>query len=233
MAVDTVTTSSSTGVDGNAYTTSVSNDTLTNEDFLTLMLAEMEQQDPTDPTDTSTLIDNQLQLSTIQANLDMTTALASLETSYANSALSNAASLIGYTVEDGTTSEDGTANSYKVESVESLNGSLYVQAKQVTGIVDGLKDTTDNDSLVLYDSNGLITGTTYSVSLDSDGRFEYNSDGTLIIQDEDGTNVTDSSDTDNYDSSIAAQYAWAGSGIRYSDTTTTIPFTSINEVQEG
>ena len=66
-----------------------------------------------------------------------------------------------------------------------------------------------------------------------DGRFEYNSDGTLIIEDEDGTNVTDSSDTDNYDSSIAAQYAWAGSGTRYSDTTTTIPFTSINEVQEG
>jgi len=233
MAVDSVITSSSTGVDGNAYTTSVSNDTLTNEDFLTLMLAEMEQQDPTDPTDTSSLIDNQLQLSTIQANLDMTTALSSLETSYANSALSNAASLIGYTVEDGSTTEAGVANSYKVDSVENINGSLYVQARATTGIVDGLKDTTDNDSLVLYDSNGLITGTTYSVSLDADGRFEYNSDGSLIIEDEDGDIVTNSSDTTNYDSAIAAQYAWAGSGVTYSDKTTTIPFTNIVEVQEG
>ena len=33
MAVDNVTTQSAVGIDGNKYTTSVSNDTLTNNDF--------------------------------------------------------------------------------------------------------------------------------------------------------------------------------------------------------
>ena len=41
MAVDNVVVSSSTGVDGNSYTTAISNDTLTNEDFLELLLEEM------------------------------------------------------------------------------------------------------------------------------------------------------------------------------------------------
>lgn len=41
MAVDNVVTQSATGFDGNSYTTAISNDKLTNDDFLKLMLEEM------------------------------------------------------------------------------------------------------------------------------------------------------------------------------------------------
>jgi len=115
MAVDGVTTQSSTGVDGNSYTSAVSNDQLTNDDFLRLMLEEMKMQDPTKPMDSAALMDNQLQMSTIQSNTDMAAALTALQSSYANSALSTAANMIGHTIQDGTKDDSGNAKKYAVE----------------------------------------------------------------------------------------------------------------------
>ena len=226
MAVDNVTTSSSVGVDGNAYTTSISNDTLTNEDFLTLMLEEMKQQDPTDPVDSAALMDSQLQMSTIQSNTEMAAAMTSLQASYSSSALATASNLIGNIVEDGSLDSDGLLKSYAVQTVESIDGELYANAKQLIGIVDGLMDS-ESEELVLYDASGNIYEdgeiTDYSVSLDEDGRFEYNEDGTLMILDEDNEVVTDTDITD--------KYVYAGSSISYSDEITVIAFSNINEVR--
>ena len=118
MAADKVITDSSVGIDGNRYTTHVSNDTLTNEDFLRLMMEEMKMQDPTKPMDSAALMDSQLQMSSIKANVDMTAAMESLKTSYAASALSTAANMIGHIVEDGQVGDDGLVKSYKVESID-------------------------------------------------------------------------------------------------------------------
>ena len=226
MAVDNVITSQSTGVDGNSYTSSVSNDTLTNEDFLTLMLEEMKMQDPTSPMDSAKLMDSQLQMSTIQANQDMASAMTGLQASYAASALSNASNMIGRIVEDGTLSSDGLLKSYKVETVENINGELFANTREMTGIVDGLKDSS-TDELVLSDANGNIyennTMTDYHVSLDADGRFTYNDDGSIQILDTDNAVVTDTAITD--------KYVYAGSSIAYSDETTVIAFNNINEVR--
>ena len=226
MAVDNVITSQSTGVDGNAYTSSVSNDTLTNEDFLTLMLEEMKMQDPTSPMDSAKLMDSQLQMSTIQANQDMASAMTGLQASYAASALSSAANMIGRIVEDGSLSSDGLLKSYKVETVENIDGELFANTREMVGFVDGLKDSS-TDELVLYDANGNIYEnnemTDYHVSLDADGRFTYNDDGTLQILDTDNEIVTDTAITD--------KYVYAGSSISYSDETTVIAFSKINEVR--
>lgn len=226
MAVDNVVTSQSTGVDGNAYTSAVSNDTLTNEDFLTLMLEEMKMQDPTSPMDSAKLMDSQLQMSTIQANQDMASAMTGLQASYAASALSSASNMIGRIVEDGSLSSDGLLKSYKVETVENIDGELFANAREMVGIVDGLKNST-TDELVLYDANGNIyennTMTDYHVSLDSDGRFIYNDDGSIQILDKDNEIVTDTAITD--------KYVYAGSSISYSDESTVIAFSKINEVR--
>ena len=50
-----VVVNSQTGIDGNSYTTAISNDKLTNDDFLKLLLEEMKMQDPTNPMDSSIL----------------------------------------------------------------------------------------------------------------------------------------------------------------------------------
>jgi len=225
MAVDNVVTKSATGVDGNSYTTAISNDKLTNDDFLKLMLEEMKQQDPTKPMDSAALMDSQLKMSTIESNQDMAAAMTKMQTAYASSALSTAANMIGHIVEDGSLSSDGLLKSYKVETVENKDGELFVNARELVGIIDGLKDST-TDALVLYDSNGNIYEnneiTDYHVSL-VDGRFEYNSDKTLKILDKDNNVVTDTAITD--------KYVFAGSSIKYADKTILIALSNIDEVR--
>ena len=51
-----------TGTDsyGNKYTQSVSNDSLTTNDFLKLMIEELKLQDPTKPMDSSTIYSNSI-----------------------------------------------------------------------------------------------------------------------------------------------------------------------------
>ncbi len=225
MAVDGVTTSSSTGVDGNSYTTSVSNDELTNEDFLTLMLEEMKQQDPTDPMDSSALMDNQLKMSTISSNLQLSESMESMQASYASSALATAANIIGHIVEDGETDDDGLLKSYMVETVENQDGELYVNVRQITGIADGLVNT-ETEELTLYDADGYIyegdTKTDYRIALGSDGRFTYNDDGSIKIVDTDNEVITGDE---------ISKYAYYGSSALYSDSTETIPLANIQEVR--
>jgi len=226
MAVDNVVTNSATGVDGNAYTTAVSNDKLTNDDFLKLMLEEMKQQDPTKPMDSAALMDSQLKMSTIESNQDMAAAMTKMQTAYASSALSTAANMIGHIVEDGSQSSDGLLKSYKVETVENKDGELFVNARELVGIIDGLKDST-TDELVLYDANGNIydgdTMTDYHVELDASGRFIYNTDGTLSILDKDNVAITDAA--------IKEKYVFAGSSIKYAESTNLIALSNIDEVR--
>lgn len=236
MSVSGVTTQSSTGIDGNSYTTAVSNDQLTSEDFLTLMLEEMKMQDPTDPMDSSALMDSQLKMSTIESNLKMAEAMESLQASYAASALSTAANLIGNIIEDGSTNDQGELSSYTVDTVQNIDGELYVNAYEITGIVDALVNV-ETEEYVLYDADGFIyeadgeTQTEYRLALNSDGRFTYNEDGTLKIVDSDNNVVTDESKTETYNETIAAKYAIGGSAFTYATETTTIPLANITEVR--
>ncbi|MGB3751176.1 MAG: flagellar hook capping FlgD N-terminal domain-containing protein [Arcobacteraceae bacterium] len=226
MAVDNVTSSSSTGFDGNAYTTAVSNDTLTNNDFLTLMLEEMKQQDPTKPMDSAALMDSQLKMSTIQSNQDMATAMTALQASYSASALSTASNMIGRSIKTGETDDVGEDKIYQVVTVDNKDGELFVKAQQFTGVYDGLKDKVA-DKNVQYDANGLISDTdgnptAYRVALDADNRFKYNADGSIMLLDSDNKVITDTT--------IKDKYTYGGYSLLYSDDTVEIPLSSITTV---
>ena len=228
MAVDNVVTSSSVGLDGNSYTSQVSNDQLTNDDFLKLMMEEMKMQDPTKPMDSAALMDSQLQMSTIQANLDMTEAMKSLQSSYAASSLSTAANMIGHVVEDGTIGDDGKLKSYKVETIENRDGELFVNARQLVGFTDALQNTED-EKLVLYDADGFLyegdakISPAIRVALDNDGRFTYNDDKSLKLLDENSEVITDET--------IKEKYTFAGSSAKYANTQDVIALNSIVQVR--
>ena len=226
MAIDGVTTKSAIGIDGNSYTEAVSNDQLTNDDFLKLMLEEMKMQDPTKPMDSASLMDSQLKMSTIDSNMQMAKSLKAMQQSYASSALSTAANMIGHIVEDGSMDDSGLIKSYKVETVENKDGELYINAKQLTGVKDGLKDSQTGD-FVLYDASGYIqengANSGYRIALDHEGRFTYNDDGTLKIVDENNEVVTDEA--------ITSKYLYAGSSAIYANNITTMPLNSIVEVR--
>jgi len=225
MAVDNVTTNSSVGVDGNSYTSAVSNDTLTNNDFLRLMLEEMKQQDPTKPMDSAALMDSQLKMSTIQSNQEMATAMASMQKAYASSALSTAANMIGHSVKTGAKDDAGEDKIYKVLTINNKDGELYATAAQFTGVVDGLKNT-ETEEIAKYDANGVIydgeEATDYRISLNANGRFEYNEDGTLKLLDTDNNVITDED--------ITSKYTYGGYSLMYSDDTEELPLSVITSV---
>jgi flagellar basal-body rod modification protein FlgD len=224
-ALDDVQVQSVVGVDGNSYTTSISNDKLTNDDFLKLMLEEMRMQDPTDPMDSSALMDSQLKMSTIQANVDMATAMTQLQASYANSALSNAANLVGRVVEDGQINDEGLLKSYKVQTVQNIDGELYVNANEMIGYMDTLYNSVD-ETYVLYDANGKLynnDGSEIGLNIKmEDGRFVLDSNDNITLLDSEGDEITDSD--------ITSKYVYGGETIEYSDELQTLQVANIQKI---
>ncbi len=103
-----------TGTDsyGNKYTQSVSNDSLTTNDFLKLMIEELKLQDPTKPMDSAKMLSTQMQMSTLNANMEMIKALQSIQTAFTQSSLSTATGVIGKNVENGSTNKDGALKAF-------------------------------------------------------------------------------------------------------------------------
>lgn len=155
MAVDNVTISSYTSADGNSYTSSVSNDKLTNEDFLTLMLEEMKMQDPTKPMDSSSMLSSQMQMSTIETNLSTIEAMQSLQGSFTQMALSSATAVIGRIVEDGTYGQSGDPKGYMVSSVESVDGDIIVKGYETIGYDEENSQLIYSDTLSSINYNNI------------------------------------------------------------------------------
>ena len=227
MAIDSVEVSSSIGIDGNSYTSSVSNDELTNEDFLTLMITELSLQDPTSPVDSASMLDTQMQMSTIETNQQTIAAMESLTNSFTQSALSSAANVIGQNIEDGNVSESGVNKAYTVSSVESVDGDIQVRAQEILYLENKIAfvdpDDSSNSGIIDYDVSGNILDssgqtTNMKLALNSPGD-PIIKDGNLVILDEDNAEVSDHN------------YVLSGtSGAVYSDEFTDIPFSQITKI---
>lgn len=218
---------SSIGVDGNSYTTSVSNDKLTNEDFLKLMIQELKLQDPTKPTDSAQMLSTQMQMSQMNTNQEMIKAMQAMQTAFTQSSLSNASGIIGKNIEDGNTTTAGVSKAYTVKSVESVDGEIQVKAQEILYLEDRvvIPSTTDStkSEVVDYnavgeilDANGNKTGN--KIVLSNPGE-PLVTDGKLTILDSNNNKVTNHS------------YTLAGITIPvYSDQLTTLPFSKITKI---
>lgn len=215
-----------TGTDsyGNQYTQSVSNDQLTTNDFMKLMIEELKLQDPTKPMDSSKMLDTQMQMSTLDANMEMIEALQAIETSFNQSSLSTAVGIIGKNVENGSTNSDGTLKAFTVESIENVDGEVMAIGREWLYLHNGitLKDGDEyktanyDENGNLYNENGEKTGQT--IVLSSLGT-PATSNGKLVVKDENGDEVT------------GHGYELSGkSTIVVSDDTTTMPFSSITRI---
>lgn len=215
------------GVDGNTYTSAISNDQLTNNDFLKLMIQELKLQDPTKPMDSAKMLSTQMQMSTIATNQEMMKAMQSMQTAFTQTALSNATGIIGKNIEDGNIGEDGVTKAYTVRSIENVNGEIQVKAQQILYLEDRivLQDPSDatKNKIVNYDLNGEILDengnkTGKKLVLTAPGT-PLVSDGKLTILDENNEKITDH------------KYALAGvTTAVYSDLLTTLPFSSITKI---
>ena len=223
---DVSSTNSLTGTDsyGNQYTQSVSNDQLTTNDFLKLMIEELKLQDPTKPMDSSKMLDTQMQMSTLNANMEMIKALQAIETSFNQSSLSTAVGIIGKDVENGSTNKDGALKAFTVESIENVDGEIQVVAREWLYLHNGIAYK-DGDEVKaanydevgnLYNEKGEKTGQT--IVLESLGK-PLVKDGKLVVKDADGNEVADH------------KYVASGkSTLILSSETTTFPFSSITKI---
>ena len=215
-----------TGTDsfGNKYTQSVSNDSLTTNDFLKLMIEELKLQDPTKPMDSAKMLSTQMQMSTLNANMEMIKALQSIQTAFTQSSLSTATGVIGKNIENGSTNKDGALKAFTVESIENVDGEIQVVAREWLYLHNGIS-LKDGDELKaanydetgnLFDEKGEKTGQT--IVLESLGK-PLVKDGKLVVKDADGNEVT------------GHGYELSGkSTIVVSDDTTTMPFSSITRI---
>ncbi|PUE64019.1 flagellar hook assembly protein FlgD [Arcobacter caeni] len=218
---------SSVGIDGNSYTTAISNDKLTNEDFLKIMIQQLKLQDPTKPMDSAQMLSSQMQMSAIDTNQQMIKAMQGMQTAFTQSSLSNASGIIGKNIEDGNAGADGVSKAYTVRSVENVDGVIQVKAQQILYLEDRVivPDSTDptKNQVVNYnvageilDDKGLKTGN--KIVLSKPGQ-PVISDGKLTILDENNKIVTDH------------KYTLAGvSAAVYSDQLTNLPFSNITKI---
>lgn len=226
MAVDNVQVNSSVGVDGNSFTTSISNDELTNDDFLKLMIQELKLQDPTKPMDSQQMLSTQMQMSTINTNQELIAAMQSMQTSYSQSTLATASNVIGKNIEDGNINDSGVNKAYTVRSVENLDGEVQVRAQEILYLEQQVKITDDegNASLVNYNVNGEVLDengdkTGEKITLSSVGTPLVDEDGKLVILDENNEQISDH--TYSLTGSIASVY---------SDELISLPFSSITKI---
>lgn len=218
---------SNVGVDGNSYTTAISNDQLSTDDFLKLMIQELKMQDPTKPMDSTQMLSTQMQMSSINTNQEMIKAMQSMQTAFSQSSLSNASGIIGKNVEDGNTSDSGVTKAYTVRSVENVDGNIQVKAQEILYLEDRvvIPDSSDatKNTIVNYNANGEI--------LDDSGNKTGNkivltnpgvplvSDGKLTILDANNQPI----ENNNYKMDGVSTAV-------YSDQLTTLPFSTITKI---
>ena len=215
-----------TGTDsyGNKYTQSVNNDSLTTNDFLKLMIEELKLQDPTKPMDSAKMLSTQMQMSTLNANMEMIKALQSIQTAFSQSSLSTATGVIGKNVENGSTRSDGSLKPFTIESIENIDGEIMAVGREWLYMHNGisykdgdeLKAANYDEAGNLYNEKGEKTGQT--IVLESLGK-PLAKDGKLVVKDVDGNEVADH------------KYVASGkSTLILSSETTTFPFSSITRI---
>ena len=219
MAENSVQVSAKSGIDGNTYTTSISNDKLTNKDFLKLMITELKLQDPTKPMDSARMLSTQMQMSSIETNLQTIKTMKSLQHTFTQSALSNASSMIGKNIEDGEKSQNGVNKAYTVRSIEKTKKGIYLKVQEILFLKDNVLD--ENKKLISYNIKGEILdkegkATGYKVALKNTG-VVLKKDGKPIILDKDNKQVTNSKYT--FSGQVTAVYSNKLSSIPYDKIT--------------
>jgi flagellar basal-body rod modification protein FlgD len=95
---------------------------LTAQDFLNMMVAELQNQDPTNPTDSSQILQEVSQIDAIQSNTQLTTTLQGVQL---GQSIATASALIGMSVAG--TDANGNAVSGTVTSASINNGAAQLQ----------------------------------------------------------------------------------------------------------
>ncbi len=253
MAVsDDIRVSKSVGLDGNLFTSSISNDQLSSEDFLKLMIEELKLQDPTSPMDSSKMLQTQMQMSTMDVNIQMAKSMKALQDSISNMTLTNAMGFMDKKVdaivakpiigEDGEALKDSKGNtitekvkaSFIIKSVRVDEGETFLESFELIGFQDRLGNV-QTGSIVDYDpQTGQIKDedgnfTDYYIKLDKDGMFETSASGDIIITDVNG-NIKYPKFTPEGETEERNLYSFVGTDEIYSENMSNVQYGDIVKI---
>jgi len=123
MSISGISSASSTSATGTSASATASNGfgSLTSKDFLKLLITELQNQDPTQPTSNAELLQQLSSMQGLQSNLDLSKTLTALS---ANQQLSSGASFLGKSI----TGTDASNNSVTgvADRVLVQNGSTVI-----------------------------------------------------------------------------------------------------------
>lgn len=159
--------SSSTSNTTASTTTSSSSSTLGKDDFLALLLVELQTQDPTDPMDSDKILTQTAQLASLEASENTTAALEDLAEQLAASTDFNAVSTIGKMASLG--------SNYVTYAGKELTYEVYFPTEIKDGTLT-IKDT-DGNTIKTVDLGDEAAGESGIVSFTWDGK---DSDGNLV-----------------------------------------------------
>ena len=173
----TSSTSSTASTTTSSTTSSSSSSSLGKDDFLTLLLTELQHQDPTDPMDSDKILTQTAQLSSLEASENTTAALEDLSAQLSASSDLNAVSAIGKMASLGSsaiTVENGAASYEVYFPTEITDGTMTIKdtsgatVKTIdlgdaiagsSGVVAFTWDGIDNNGTQLEDGYYSVTAT--------------------------------------------------------------------------
>jgi flagellar basal-body rod modification protein FlgD len=169
-----------TGSTGSAgSTTGASSTSLGGTDFLTLMLAQLKNQDPTSPVDSNTFLTQLAQLSEVQGITSLNTSFSTLSSSLSSSQALQASSLLGH------------------QALVNSSTATLAAGATVTGAVN-IPQTTSQVVLNISDSSGALVSQ-INLGAQSAGLTSFSWNGT--------TNTGSQAPAGTY--TLSAQYAGA------------------------
>jgi flagellar basal-body rod modification protein FlgD len=169
MAINSVGQNLATNGEVQTATATENKTVLGKDDFMTLLLVELQHQDPTEPMDSEKILSQTSQLATLEASENTNKALSDLATSLNASQNFSSISAIGKTADLGSNAiahDEGSTSSFEV----------YFPQEIQSGTIE------------LLDSEGQIVGT-MPVEPDAAGTYRFDWDGKLTSGDAAGSGV--------------------------------------------
>jgi flagellar basal-body rod modification protein FlgD len=152
-------TGTATGSGSSTANSASSLGTLGGTDFITLMLAQLQNQDPTSPVDSNTFLTQLAQLSEVQGITSLNTNFSSLSSSLTSNQAMQASSLLGHQA-----------------LVNSSTATIAAGAATVTGAVN-VPQTTSQVTLSIANSSGAVVNQ-INLGAQSTGLANFSWDGT-------------------------------------------------------
>ena len=144
MAVEAVTSTATTATSSSAASQASAKASIDYDSFLKLLIAQMKNQDPTDPMDASEQIAQLATFSQVEQSIQMN---SNLETLITGNALTNASSYIGKTITSADEKTTGVVASVRVYSDTMVATTTDgAEIPIVVGVRVGTATTTTTDS---------------------------------------------------------------------------------------